>query len=75
LILSVSLILQSNMHATDTDELAVAARLGNSEALLDKLDIQVTMWCFPIILISTLLSECHSPLTQAPDCSLEVDSQ
>lgn len=53
----------------------MAARLRISEALLNKLDIQVTMWCFPIILIPTLHFERPSPSGEALDCSLEVDSQ
>jgi hypothetical protein len=55
--------------------LVMVARLRISEALLNKLDIQVTMWCFPIFLIHTLHSERPSPFGEALDCSLEVDSQ
>ena len=62
-------------HATDIYSLIMAARLRISEALLNKLDIQVTMWCFPIILIPTLHFERPSPFGEALDCSLEVDSQ
>jgi hypothetical protein len=62
-------------HATDMYSLVMAARLRISEALLNKLDIQVTVWCFPIILIPTLHFERPSPFGEALDCSLEVDSQ
>lgn len=62
-------------HATDIYLLVMAACLRISEALLNKLDIQVTVWCFPIILIPTLHSERPSPFGEALDCSLEVDSQ
>jgi len=62
-------------HATDMYSLVMAARLRISEALLNKLDIQVTMWCFPIILIPTLHFERPSPFGEALGCSLEDDSQ
>lgn len=62
-------------HATDMCSLVMAVHLQISEALLNKLDIQVTVWCFPIILIPTLHFQRSSPFGEALDCSLEVDSQ
>jgi hypothetical protein len=57
------------------NSLVMAVLLRISEAPLNKLDIQVTMWCFPIILVLTLHFERPSPFGEALDCSLEVDSQ
>lgn len=40
----------------------MVARFRISEALLNKLDIQVTMWCFPIILIPPYILNGPHPL-------------